>query len=303
MPARRQLHSVTELNDQLTHFIGDYNQTMAHPFRWTYTGKPLEKPRASGHSEYVDHECCEPDEAGEVFEGLFVTGGDSAELFDAVEESFHLVAVFVAGLVVTFPSRPVLVRFDAGFGLQPADFLSCFITVVGGVAEDLADLSRFEGLKQLSTLGAIAILSRSEAQLCQLSLLIDRHVNLRVQAAAGSAQAASSIGVFFFSAASRRPPTADRWTLIEVESSCNSSRSSSPSTFAKSFQTPSDTSDQTAAKRSSTFQNARADPATDARPWPRATPHPQTTGCPPRPSRDPPAFREAAPQSDSIARP
>ena len=54
--------------------------------------------------------------------------------------------------VATAPSdiildQTVLVRFDAGFGLQPADFLSCFITVVGGVAEDLADLSRFEGLK------------------------------------------------------------------------------------------------------------------------------------------------------------
>lgn len=37
--------AVPALNDQLTPFIGDYNQTMAHPFHWTYTGKPLDKPK------------------------------------------------------------------------------------------------------------------------------------------------------------------------------------------------------------------------------------------------------------------
>ena len=37
--------SVSELNDQLTHFIDYYNRTMAHPFHWTYTGKPLEKTK------------------------------------------------------------------------------------------------------------------------------------------------------------------------------------------------------------------------------------------------------------------
>lgn len=37
--------SVAELESQLRHFITYYNTTMAHPFAWTYTGKPLQKQR------------------------------------------------------------------------------------------------------------------------------------------------------------------------------------------------------------------------------------------------------------------
>ena len=37
--------SVTELESRLRQFIDYYNRTMAHPFNWTYTGKPLEKKR------------------------------------------------------------------------------------------------------------------------------------------------------------------------------------------------------------------------------------------------------------------
>jgi hypothetical protein len=39
--------SVTELEFQIQQFITYYNTTMAHPFNWTYTGKPLEKKRRS----------------------------------------------------------------------------------------------------------------------------------------------------------------------------------------------------------------------------------------------------------------
>ena len=35
--------SVADLESQLRQFIIYYNTTMAHPFNWTYTGKPLEK--------------------------------------------------------------------------------------------------------------------------------------------------------------------------------------------------------------------------------------------------------------------
>jgi hypothetical protein len=52
--------------------------------------------RPYGQSQAVDHEYSEPDETGEILEGLFVAGGDSAELFDSGEEAFDLVAVFVA---------------------------------------------------------------------------------------------------------------------------------------------------------------------------------------------------------------
>ena len=35
--------SVADLESQLSQFITYYNETMAHPFNWTYTGKPLQK--------------------------------------------------------------------------------------------------------------------------------------------------------------------------------------------------------------------------------------------------------------------
>lgn len=37
--------SVADLEARLRQFIEYYNRTMAHPFRWTYTGRPLEKQR------------------------------------------------------------------------------------------------------------------------------------------------------------------------------------------------------------------------------------------------------------------
>ncbi len=37
--------SVADLESQLRQFIIYYNATMAHPFNWTYTGKPLQKTR------------------------------------------------------------------------------------------------------------------------------------------------------------------------------------------------------------------------------------------------------------------
>lgn len=37
--------SVAALESQIREFINYYNSTMAHPFNWTYTGKPLQKRR------------------------------------------------------------------------------------------------------------------------------------------------------------------------------------------------------------------------------------------------------------------
>ena len=37
--------SVTDLESQLREFMGYYNATMARPFAWTYTGKPVQKQR------------------------------------------------------------------------------------------------------------------------------------------------------------------------------------------------------------------------------------------------------------------
>jgi hypothetical protein len=35
--------SVTDLESQLRAFMDYYNKTTAHPFAWTYTGKPVQK--------------------------------------------------------------------------------------------------------------------------------------------------------------------------------------------------------------------------------------------------------------------
>jgi len=37
--------SVVDLEGQLREFMDYYNRTMAHPFAWTYTGKPVQKKR------------------------------------------------------------------------------------------------------------------------------------------------------------------------------------------------------------------------------------------------------------------
>ena len=37
--------SVADLESQLREFMDYYNRTMAHPFAWTYTGKPVQKHR------------------------------------------------------------------------------------------------------------------------------------------------------------------------------------------------------------------------------------------------------------------
>jgi hypothetical protein len=37
--------SVADLESQLRQFLDYYNTTMAHPFAWTYTGKPVQKQR------------------------------------------------------------------------------------------------------------------------------------------------------------------------------------------------------------------------------------------------------------------
>ena len=42
---RGNFTSVTDLESQLREFMDYYNATMAHPFAWTYTGKPVQKQR------------------------------------------------------------------------------------------------------------------------------------------------------------------------------------------------------------------------------------------------------------------
>jgi hypothetical protein len=41
---RGNFPSVADLEQKLRSFLDYYNATMAHPFDWTYTGKPVHKP-------------------------------------------------------------------------------------------------------------------------------------------------------------------------------------------------------------------------------------------------------------------
>ena len=45
LPRGGNFTSVKDLQEQLREFLDYYNRTMAHPFAWTYTGKPVQKKR------------------------------------------------------------------------------------------------------------------------------------------------------------------------------------------------------------------------------------------------------------------
>ena len=45
--------SAADLESQLREFLTYYNATMAHPFAWTYTGKPLQKERRPNSSPHI----------------------------------------------------------------------------------------------------------------------------------------------------------------------------------------------------------------------------------------------------------
>lgn len=42
---RGNFTSVADLESKLRQFVKYYNDVMAHPFRWTYTGRPLERQK------------------------------------------------------------------------------------------------------------------------------------------------------------------------------------------------------------------------------------------------------------------
>ena len=44
---RGSFSSVKDLNDKLVNFIAYFNRVFAHPFRWTYTGRPLMAKRVA----------------------------------------------------------------------------------------------------------------------------------------------------------------------------------------------------------------------------------------------------------------
>jgi len=49
-------------------------------------------------------DCAEHDEAHEVFEELVIACGDTAEVFEFIEEPFDKIALLVETLVIGFPN-------------------------------------------------------------------------------------------------------------------------------------------------------------------------------------------------------
>ncbi len=47
---RGNFPSVENLEDKLRQFLDYYNKTMAHPFNWTYTGKPMQPSKRAEYS-------------------------------------------------------------------------------------------------------------------------------------------------------------------------------------------------------------------------------------------------------------
>jgi hypothetical protein len=95
----------------------------------------------------------EPDEAGEVERFSVVAAGDSMKVFDAAEEAFDDVAVFVMLAIVVDRLAPGVDGLDASLGLQ---FLRADANRVAGVGRigddpfDLVGLELFEATPRLS---------------------------------------------------------------------------------------------------------------------------------------------------------
>ena len=98
------------------------------------------------------------------------------------------------------------------------------VAVVGGIGEHMLGP---QSVQQRRGLRGVAALAGRNDHPTQPAVLAHAGVELSRQPAAGSAQAASRVGVFFFSSGKRQPVEAVGWALMLVESSCNSSNVSS----------------------------------------------------------------------------
>ena len=114
------------------------------------------RPRAGGQSEHIHHECCEPEETGEVFDDLFVACADAAKLFDngaARRQPAGGGRLFVDGRVGRIKERSDAAparakvgeagsRTSAGTALRLVRPTSLFVACGGAASVEMRRLSR-----------------------------------------------------------------------------------------------------------------------------------------------------------------
>lgn len=129
--------------------------------------------REYGHSVYLCQEGGEPDEACEVGRFFVITGGGSAESFEAVEEAFDDVAVAISLAVVAFLDASRADRLDAGLGVQLFDAGANRVAVVARIGDDVSDLVRLELREQPVRLRGVVARAGREGESQQSAAAID----------------------------------------------------------------------------------------------------------------------------------
>ena len=167
----------------------------------------------------------ELDEALVVGQEFVVSGGDTAELLQLVEEALDEVAFLVEGLIV----RPSLLSVRFGRNDQFRSGVSDGLVQVVGVVALIGDHGfRLEASDQLVAAGGIMALTWSEQQAHRVAKRIRGGMDFGAQAAAGAAQSLSIRPPF-----AMRAPAACWWARTMVLSIISHSRSASAVSTAR----------------------------------------------------------------------
>ena len=105
-------------------------------------------------------------------------------------------------------AHSIATRFDASFRLELSHLFTSFVTIVGTVCQDMSDFAGGEIGQEVTTMRTITILSRTQADSHKMTVRIDARMNLRIQPTPAATNAPTTVGILFFSSASRRPPLA-----------------------------------------------------------------------------------------------
>jgi len=131
----------------------------------------------------------EENEGEEVSFEFFIAGGDSAELFDFVEETLDLVALLVAFLVVDEDFQAVGLGRDHRRDALGLKLGADGVAVIGFVHDGLLDsCPRIKGVNEHFTHWRIPHLPCREADIDHVGFGSAQGMNFRRQSAAGTAE-------------------------------------------------------------------------------------------------------------------
>jgi hypothetical protein len=119
-------------------------------------------------------------EGQEVAGGLLVAGCDAPVVFEAVDESLHEIAAFVAALVETPRVIAVAPRWNHNFGTALVDRLHQFVRIITLVSNHGFGLVLTQ---QFPCALHVVLLARPQTQLHRLALRVYRNVQLATEAA------------------------------------------------------------------------------------------------------------------------